>query len=64
MQEGTHIKRLGESITVIVGSRVTRVCANFCVRASNPPQPVRVCSTEEEALAFEREAHERIARRE
>ena len=28
------------------------------------PVPVRVCSTEEEALAFAREAHERIARRE
>ena len=63
-ENAADIERLGESITVIVGSRVTRVCANLCVRACNPPQPVRVCSTEEEALAFAREAHERIARRE
>ena len=63
-ENAADIERLGESITVIAGSRVTRVCANLCVRACNPPQPVRVCSTEEEALAFAREAHERIARRE
>ena len=63
-ENAADIERLGESITVIVGSRVTRVCANLCVRACTPPQPVRVCSTEEEALAFAREAHERIARRE
>ena len=63
-ENAADIERLGESITVIVGSRVTRVCANLCVRVCNPPQPVRVCSTEEEALAFAREAHERIARRE
>eukprot|EP00322_Chrysochromulina_rotalis_P016540 CAMPEP_0115834076 /NCGR_PEP_ID=MMETSP0287-20121206/3499_1 /TAXON_ID=412157 /ORGANISM="Chrysochromulina rotalis, Strain UIO044" /LENGTH=206 /DNA_ID=CAMNT_0003287505 /DNA_START=73 /DNA_END=694 /DNA_ORIENTATION=+ len=44
------IERLGESIVVLVSSPVTRVCANLCTRLCNPPQPVKICTSEEEAM--------------
>ena len=54
------IERLGESITVLVSSPVTRICANLCVRVCNPPQPVRICTDEPEAAAFAREQYLRL----
>ena len=53
------IERLGQSITVLVSSPVTRVCANLCARVCNPPQPLKICTTDEQATAFAREVHER-----
>ena len=58
--QGEHaadIERLGVSIVVMVSSPVTRVCANLCVRVCSPPQPTRICTTEEEATAFARSKH-------
>jgi hypothetical protein len=48
------IERLGQSITVLVSSPVTRICANLCTKVCNPPQPVRICKDEEQATAFAR----------
>ena len=57
-ENAADIERLGESIVVLVSSRLTRVCANLCTRVCNPPQPTRICTTEEDALAFAREQYE------
>jgi hypothetical protein len=42
------------SIVVLVGSPVTRVCANLCARVCDPPQPLLICTGEAEALEFAR----------
>ena len=59
-ENAADIERLGESICVLVSSPVTRVCANLCTRVCNPPQPTRICTGEEEAIAFAREQYERL----
>lgn len=61
-ENSDDIERLGQSIVVLVSSPVTRVCANLCVRACNPPQPIRICGKEEEAIAFAKEQHEKVLR--
>ena len=54
-ENAADIERLGGSITVLVSSPVTRVCANLCVKVCSPPQPVHICSDEAEATAWARE---------
>ena len=51
-ENAADIERLGESICILVSSRVTRVCANLCTRVCNPPQPTRICTGEDEAAAL------------
>ena len=57
-ERAQDIERLGTSIVVLVSSPITRVCANLCVRACNPPQPVHICTKEESAIEFARTQQE------
>ena len=61
-ENAADIERLGKSITVLVSSPVTRVCANLCTRVCNPPQPLRICSSTAEAIAFAADAHKKGGR--
>ena len=54
-ENAEDIEALGTSIAVLVSSPVTRVCANLCVRACRPPQPVLIATDLEEATAWARE---------
>ena len=60
-ENAADIERLGESITVLVSSPVTRVCANLCTGVCNPPQPLRICSSTEEAISFAADVHRQRA---
>ena len=63
-ENAVAIETLGTSIAVLVSSPVTRVCANLCTRACSPPQPVLICTDEEEATAWARAQHEAATARE
>ena len=58
-ENAADIERLGQSITVLVSSPVTRVCANLCARVCNPPQPLRICSSTEDAISFAADVNRR-----
>ena len=59
-ENAADIERLGKSIVVLVSSPITRVCANLCTRVCNPPQPTRICTKEEEAVAWAAEQYSRV----
>ena len=61
-ERADDIERLGMSIVVLVSSPITRVCANLCVRACKPPQPVQICTKEEAAIDFARSKYEELQR--